>query len=84
MQKAGAPLDLIRWLFDFSTAWSQNVRIEGFRIATWRCSACRYNPELLPEISKSSGVKIVAGTAYYVDPFIPSAVRSMTVEQVSS
>ena len=43
---------------------------------------CRYTPEVLPEISRASGVKIVAGTAYYVDPLIPSAVKDMTVEQV--
>lgn len=42
----------------------------------------RYSPELLPDISRESGVTIVAGTAYYVDHFIPSEVRSMTVEQV--
>ena len=42
----------------------------------------RYNPEVLPEISRESGVKIVAGTAYYVDPLIPEQVKSMTVEQV--
>ena len=42
----------------------------------------RYTPESLPEISRASGVNIVAGTAYYVDSFLPDEVTNMTVEQV--
>lgn len=38
---------------------------------------------MLPKMSVASGVNIVAGTAYYVDSFIPKNVKNMTVEQVS-
>lgn len=42
----------------------------------------RYTPEVLPEMSRESGVSIVVGTAYYVDSFIPEEVKNMTVQQV--
>ena len=44
---------------------------------------CRLEPELLPEMSRESGVKIVAGTAFYVDPLIPDEVKAMSAEEVS-
>lgn len=43
----------------------------------------RYTPEVLPDLSKRSGVKIVVGTATYVDAFLPEEVKKQTVEQVS-
>ena len=43
----------------------------------------RVNPDLLPEISRESGVTIIVGTAYYVDTFLTSEVRSMSIEQVA-
>lgn len=54
-----------------------DIAPKGLRSACWpdvlyglllNRSCNRYSPELVPEISRASGVKIVAGTAYYVDP----------------
>lgn len=41
----------------------------------------RLNPEMLHEISRESGVTIVAGTAYYWEHFIPDKVKNMSIEQ---
>ncbi len=46
-------------------------------------TSCRYKPELLPEISRESGVTIVVGTAFYVDAFLSSEAKNMSIEQVS-
>ena len=44
----------------------------------------RYKPELLPELSSTSGVNIICGTAYYVDQFIPEDAKLMTKEEMAS
>ena len=41
----------------------------------------RLNPEMLQDISRESGVTIVAGTGYYWDHFIPADVKNMSIEQ---
>ena len=44
----------------------------------------RYKPELLPELSATSGVHIICGSAYYVDQFMPSDVKLMSMEEIAS
>lgn len=38
----------------------------------------------LPEISRRSGVHIVKGTAFFVDPFVPSELRDAPVDDLAS
>ena len=42
----------------------------------------RLRREELPRISKETGLHIVAGTAFYVDPLTPEKVKFMTIEEV--
>ena len=42
----------------------------------------RLRREELPRISKETGLHIVAGTAFYVDPLTPEKVKLMTIEEV--
>ena len=42
----------------------------------------RLKREELPRISRETGLHIVAGTSFYVDPLIPEEVKLMTVEEV--
>ena len=44
----------------------------------------RYKPELLPELSSTSGVNIICGTTYYVDQFMPEDAKLMTKEEMAS
>ena len=44
----------------------------------------RYKPELLPELSATSGVHIISGSAYYVDQFMPSDAKLMSKEEMAS
>ena len=44
----------------------------------------RYKPEALPRISQESGVNVIVGTSFYVDPFIPEDVKLLSVEEVRS
>jgi phosphotriesterase-related protein len=39
--------------------------------------------ESLPEISRRSGVHIVKGTAFFVDPFVPAPYRDASVESLA-
>ena len=43
----------------------------------------RYKPEALPRISLESGVNVIVGTSFYVDPFIPEDVKLLSVEEVN-
>ena len=43
---------------------------------------CRYKPEDLPRISRESGVNMIVGTSFYIDPFIPEDVKLLSVEEV--
>ena len=43
----------------------------------------RVDPTLLPRISQESGVKIVAGTAYYVDSFLPQEAHQLNTREMA-
>ena len=38
--------------------------------------------EHLPQISRESGVNIIAGTSYYIDAFVPPDAKMMNVQEV--
>ena len=42
----------------------------------------RLRREELPRISKETGLHIVAGTAFYVDPLTPENIKLMTIVEV--
>ena len=54
----------------------------------WQCTDIRFlfcyrlKREELPRISRETGLHIIAGTAFYVDPLIPEEVKLMTIEEV--
>ena len=35
-----------------------------------------------PQISRESGVNIIAGTSYYIDAFVPPDAKMMNVQEV--
>ena len=42
----------------------------------------RSKPEALPQVSKATGVNIVAGTAFYIDSFLSEEHKMMSVREV--
>ena len=44
----------------------------------------RTNPRALVEISKKADINIICGTGFYVDTFLPSHIKSMTVSEVGN
>ena len=42
----------------------------------------RLKRDSLPRISRETGLNIVAGTAFYVEPLMPEEVKMMSVQQV--
>ena len=44
----------------------------------------RGDPSLLPELSRQSGVNIIAGTALYVEESVPERFRSMTADEIAA
>ncbi len=44
---------------------------------------CQPGPELLPQISRESGVHIITGTGYYVNSFLPDYAKSLSSNQMA-
>ena len=49
---------------------------------SWTDIYYRLRREELPRISKETGLHIIAGTAFYVDPLTPENIKLMTIEEV--
>lgn len=43
----------------------------------------RNKPELLPQVSRESGVHIITGTGYYVNSFLPEYAKNLTYNEMA-